>query len=76
MRGHLPDPWQLWVLAAVVGMIANLYLFGPKSSAVLFAAVIAFWFGVYLPAGIAYDYYQSDPEERREWRQFVRGLLS
>jgi len=75
-REYLPEPLWAWTLAGVVGIAATVYIYGPRRAALFMAANVGFWFGVYLPAGIAYDYYHSDPEERQEWREFLRGLVS
>lgn len=53
----------------------NVAVFGVERGLSIVAAVLAFWFGVYLPGALAWEYYRADSDERAEWREFYRNLL-
>lgn len=64
---------RLIVLCLVCGL--NIAVFGVESGLQIVVVVLTFWFGVYLPGALVWEYYRADDEERAEWRSFYRNLL-
>ena len=64
---------RLIVLCLVCGL--NIAVFGVERGLQIVVVVFTFWFGVYLPAALGWEYYRADADERAEWREFYRNLL-
>lgn len=65
-----------YIVPLILVAALNIIVLGVERGLKIVTIVAAFWFGVYLPTTLAWEYYKADADERAEWRAFYRSLIN